>query len=86
MKLPRVQCPGCKRDVAVAPAAGQLTKGRLWRHDHPGLRRDANGDLVSCSRSLEIVDLPVGGRQMELDIDEPDTAPGTETGEAYALF
>lgn len=41
---------------------------------------------MSCSRSLEIVDLPVGGRQMELDLDEPDTAPGTETGEAYALF
>lgn len=66
--------------------AGSLTKGHLWRHDDAGARRDPAGSLVSCGESLSIVDLPEVGRQMELDLDEPDTAPATEPGEAFVLF
>lgn len=85
MKLPRVECPGCGRDVAVAPAAGQLTKGHLWRHDHPGMRRDASGDLVSCSRSLEFVDLPAGTGQLVLDLEGQSAGPASDEAQP-ALF
>jgi hypothetical protein len=53
--------------------AGRPGKGRLWRHD-PTERPELFGDaLVSCSGSLEIVDLPVGGVQLEFDQgDEPE--------------
>ncbi|MFC8723738.1 hypothetical protein [Streptomyces bacillaris] len=80
MRLPRVECPGCGRDVAAAPVPGSPTKGALWRHDHPEQRRDADGALVSCPSSWETVDLPAGTGQMELDLDQPHP-PG-----ALALF
>ncbi|MCX4489874.1 hypothetical protein OG890_38980 [Streptomyces anulatus] len=88
MKLPRVECPKCKRPTAVAPMAGSLTKGHLWRHDDAGARRDPDGSLVSCSESLSTVDLPEIGRQMEFDIDalNPDTAPEPETLDDAVLF
>lgn len=86
MKLPRVKCPGCERDVAAVPVSGQPTKGALWRHDHPSQRRDENGDLVSCSRSWEIVDLPAGNDQLALDLDAPDTAPTARDEGTLALF
>ncbi|MFH8886254.1 hypothetical protein [Streptomyces californicus] len=78
MKLPRVECPKCRRPTAVAPVAGSLTKGRLWRHDDAGARRDPEGFLVSCSESLSTVDLPEAGRQMELDLDAPGPADASE--------
>jgi hypothetical protein len=41
----------------------------LWRHD-PTERPELFGDaLVSCSGSLEIVDLPAPGVQLEFDED-----------------
>ncbi|MGW5233862.1 hypothetical protein ACWEQU_16590 [Streptomyces nodosus] len=39
MKLPRVECPHCTREIAAGLVTGRLTKGRLWRHDAPGVRR-----------------------------------------------
>ncbi|MFD5788589.1 hypothetical protein ACFWH1_18445 [Streptomyces sp. NPDC127037] len=90
MKLPRVECPKCARPTAVAPMAGSLTKGHLWRHDDASARRDSSGALVSCSESLSIVALPEIGRQMEFDIDIPDGEPEPEAGaeptDAMALF
>ncbi|MEV5677054.1 hypothetical protein [Streptomyces sp. NPDC052179] len=88
MKLPRVECPKCERPTAVAPMAGSLTKGHLWRHDDPSARRDPDGSLVSCSESLSTVDLPEIGRQMEFDTDvpDPDTAPEPGYLETIALF
>lgn len=85
-KLPRVECPKCDRPTAVAPMAGSLTKGHLWRHDNPNARRAADGSLVSCDESLSIVDLPEVGRQMEFDIyvPAPDEAP--EPVDEMALF
>ena len=67
--------------------AGRPSKGRLWRHD-PTERPEIFGDaLVSCAGSLEIVDLPVSGEQLALDLGlddgEPDAAPGIDT---IALF
>jgi len=86
VKLPRVECPKCERPTAVAPMAGSLTKGHLWRHDDPGARRDPDGSLVSCSESLSIVDLPEMGRQMELDLDAESADPATDEEPALALF
>lgn len=88
VKLPRVECPKCRRPTAVAPMAGSLTKGRLWRHDDASARRDPEGFLVSCSESLSTVDLPEAGRQMELDLDVPDPAdaPEPEPLDTLALF
>ncbi|MFE3378716.1 hypothetical protein [Streptomyces anulatus] len=88
MKLPRVECPKCKRPTAVAPMAGSLTKGHLWRHDDARARRDPDGSLVSCSESLSTVDLPEIGRQMvfDLDVQDPDTAPEPETLDEAVLF
>lgn len=68
MKLPRVKCPRCDRDVAAGPVAGRLSKGRVWRHDPPNMRAQYDA-LVSCGGSLEIVDLPYG--QIEIPVDEP---------------
>ncbi|MGC4947718.1 hypothetical protein ACLQ2N_16170 [Streptomyces sp. DT224] len=81
MKLPRVECPSCTRPIAAGMVAGRLSKGRLWRHDAPEARRDADGHLVSCAGSLEIVDLPYG--QMEIAVDEPE--PGVEAQPADTL-
>jgi hypothetical protein len=75
MKLPRVECPDCKRGIAAGPVAGRLTKGRIWRHDPPNQRREPGRPLVSCDGSLEIVDLPTTGGQMEFDMDQPDAEP-----------
>ncbi len=68
--------------------AGSLTKGRLWRHDDPGARRDPDGSLVSCSESLSTVELPGSGGQMEFDTDvpDPDTAPEPDPQGTIALF
>jgi hypothetical protein len=86
MKLPRVNCPSCTRAIAAGIVAGRLSKGRIWRHDAPDERRDANGHLLSCAGSLEIVDLPNG--QMEFPIAEPEPEPElvTAPGDAMALF
>jgi hypothetical protein len=59
-----------------------MSKGRLWRHDAPGARRDAEGVLVSCADSLTIVDLPLPSVQLEIEIDVPAPAPDDE----MALF
>jgi hypothetical protein len=86
MKLPRVQCPDCKRGIAAGPVAGRLTKGRIWRHDPPNQRREPGRPLISCDGSLEIVDLPLPGRQMEFDIPDADTPAAEEDAEEMALF
>jgi hypothetical protein len=82
MKLPRVECPNCRRGIAAGPVAGHLSKGRVWRHDPPQHREPGN-PLVSCDGSLTIVDLPYG--QMEFPADDapadpaaPASAPGVE--------
>ncbi|WTW95409.1 hypothetical protein OG216_19395 [Streptomycetaceae bacterium NBC_01309] len=46
--------------------------GRVWRHDAPEVRRGADGALVSCAGSLEIVDLTLGGTQLVFEVDEPN--------------
>ncbi|WP_030236798.1 hypothetical protein [Streptomyces sp. NRRL S-350] len=71
MKLPRVKCPSCPKDVAVGPVAGRPSKGRLWRHDAPDERR-VGGVLVSCKESLEIIDMPGPGAQLEIPGVEPE--------------
>lgn len=86
MKLPRVECPKCGRPTAVAPVAGSLTKGHLWRHDDAGARRDPDGSLVSCAESLSTVDLPEVGRQMEFDVLDPSPDEVPEPTDAMALF
>ncbi|MFF4173041.1 hypothetical protein [Streptomyces sp. NPDC001744] len=68
MKLPRIPCGTCGRPIAAGPVAGRLGKGRVARHDAPGMRARNPGALVSCRGSLAIVDLPVG--QMEFPLDE----------------
>ncbi|MGW2444971.1 hypothetical protein [Streptomyces sp. NPDC001675] len=55
--------------AAIGSVAGRLSKGRLWPHDAPDARRDADGHLLSCAGSLEIVDLLYG--QMDLPASEP---------------
>lgn len=86
MKLPRIECRDCGRGIAAGPVAGRLSKGRIWRHDPPGQTRTPGRPLVSCAGSLCIVDLPLPGRQMELDLSEPVTAPAAEPEEVMALF
>lgn len=82
MKLPRVECPSCTRTIAAGMVAGRLSKGRIWRHDAPESRRDAEGHLLSCAGSLEIVDLPYGQMEFPVAEPEPDAAPA----DAMALF
>lgn len=84
MKLPRVECPSCARSIAAGMVAGRLSKGRIWRHDAPDARRDADGHLLSCAGSLEIVDLPYG--QMEIPVDTPGETPAPDTADEPALF
>ncbi|KPI33280.1 hypothetical protein OV450_1368 [Actinobacteria bacterium OV450] len=79
MKLPRVECGKCGRPVAAGPVAGRISKGRLWRHDAPGIRRDADGVLVSCAGSLELVDIELPVAQLMFDLDGP--APDCPDGE-----
>lgn len=74
MKLPRVNCPVCGRLIAAGHVAGSLSKGRLWRHDPPGLLHAPGEPLVSCDGSLRTVDLPAHGQQLEIDVNEPQVA------------
>ncbi|WP_381792966.1 hypothetical protein [Streptomyces niveus] len=76
MKLPRVNCSACDRAIAAGPVAGRMRKGRIWRHDAPGARRDSDGALVSCSGSLVLVDLPFPGEQPLFDLPEAQPATG----------
>ncbi|MEU5218492.1 hypothetical protein AB0G79_20155 [Streptomyces sp. NPDC020807] len=55
MKMPRINCPDCGRDVAAIPAG--VGQWKVIRHDHPGMHRDFKGALVSCSASLRPVEL-----------------------------
>ncbi|MDQ1018942.1 hypothetical protein [Streptomyces afghaniensis] len=88
MKMPRVECPNCERQIAAGIVAGRPGKGRLWRHD-PTERPELFGDaLVSCTGSLEIVDLPTAGVQLEFDQDdapEPVAEPAGPLG-TLAMF
>lgn len=71
MKLPRIACPTCGRPIAAGPVSGSLGRGRLRRHDEPGMREDFSGVLVSCSGSRAVVNLPADGAlQLELGADE----------------
>lgn len=45
--------------------AGRPSKGRIWRHDPPGMRSMYGGSLVSCAGSLVIVDLPLPAQRLE---------------------
>ncbi|MCX5326290.1 hypothetical protein [Streptomyces sp. NBC_00120] len=73
MKLPKAACPRCARPIAAGPVSGRLSKGRIWRHDDPGVPRIPGEPLVSCPGSLEIVEMPRPGQQLEFDV--PETAP-----------
>lgn len=90
MKLPRLECPCCGRSIAAGPVAGAPGKGRLWRHD-PAERSAIFGDaLVSCSGSLDILDLPTPGVQLTIDLGEPTAADSSRSmvsePEEFALF
>ncbi|WP_433856666.1 hypothetical protein [Streptomyces kronopolitis] len=74
MKLPKATCPRCSRPIAAGPVSGRISKGRIWRHDEPGVLRVPGEPLVSCPGSLEIVEMPLPGRQLEFDTLE--TVPG----------
>lgn len=80
--MPRVDCPHCDRPIAAGPVAGRPGKGRLWRHDEPGMHTEYRGALVSCPGSLDVVDLPGAGRQLELILDDSDD----QDDEAETLF
>ncbi|MFC8075049.1 hypothetical protein ACFUN8_05875 [Streptomyces sp. NPDC057307] len=80
MKLPRVNCAVCDRAIAAGPVAGQIRRGRVWRHDAPGARRGADGSLVSCPGSLGIVDMPMPGEQPLFELPLPLPLP--ESAEA----
>ncbi|GAA4973514.1 hypothetical protein GCM10023205_45040 [Yinghuangia aomiensis] len=78
MKLPRVECPVCGRNVAALPLPGQAARGRVWRHDAPEVRRDADGALVSCKGALEVVDVTAVAAQLAFDVEtleRDDAAP-----------
>ncbi|MFD6936280.1 hypothetical protein ACFWAP_09025 [Streptomyces goshikiensis] len=86
-KLPRVHCGKCGRPVAAGPVAGRISKGRLRRHDAPGIRRDAEGVLVSCAGSLELVDIQLPATQLALSLGELGLEdPAVELEEEAALF
>ncbi|MGW5925252.1 hypothetical protein ACWF2L_03260 [Streptomyces anulatus] len=54
----------------------------MWRHDAPGQPRTPGSALMSCLGSLEIVDLPQFGRQLELDeTTDPGSAPAEPDGD-----
>lgn len=76
VKLPRVECPCCQRFIAAGIVAGAPSKGRLWRHDPPERPARFGDALVSCDGSLDIVDLPTAGAQMEFA--EPEEAAAGE--------
>lgn len=64
MRLPRTECPACRRDVAIS------NQGRLWRHDAPGPR---DPELRSCPGSLKPVASPEG--QAVLFVSPDDEVP-----------
>lgn len=70
--MPRVTCRYCDRDVAAQPAARMPGKGWIYRHDEPQMHESYAEVrvLVSCSGSLELVELPCPARQTELVIAE----------------
>lgn len=68
--MPRVECGVCRRDIAAGIVAGRPGKGRLWRHDPEQTRRSDDGSLLSCPGSLEIVDLPLPMRQLEIAVED----------------
>jgi hypothetical protein len=84
MKLPRVECPECGRPIGAGPVAGRLSKGRVWRHDPPGLPHVPGQPLVSCDGSLRMVDVPLHGQQLEIDVEQPE--PAGEPDQLMALF
>ncbi|WP_435197731.1 hypothetical protein [Streptomyces sioyaensis] len=88
--MPKVPCPRCHREIAAGPVSGRLSKGRVWRHDEPGMLRVPDEPLVSCPGSLAIVDVPLPGRQLELDIDAAAPVDGGSIRQrdesALALF
>ncbi|MFF7603226.1 hypothetical protein [Streptomyces mirabilis] len=88
MKMPRVECPCCTRRIAAGIVAGRPGKGRLWRHDPNERSREFGDVLVSCTGSLEIVDLPVLGEQLRLFAgEEPvDVQNAADDIESMALF
>ncbi|MEV6949995.1 hypothetical protein AB0N07_50640 [Streptomyces sp. NPDC051172] len=85
MKLPRVECGSCQRQVAAGMVAGRPSKGRIWRHDPPGMRSMYGGSLVSCAGSLVIVDLPLPAQQLEFP-DAADELADVDGAEEMALF
>jgi hypothetical protein len=58
----------------------------MWRHDVPGQAREPGNALMSCLGSLEIVDLPQFGRQLELDETPADDAVPVAEGGDPVLF
>lgn len=88
MKLPRVECPNCRRGIAAGPVAGHLSKGRVWRHDPPQ-HREPGHPLVSCDGSLLVVDLPYGQTALDIpgvDEAEADAAPADAPAAEPVLF
>jgi hypothetical protein len=71
MKLPR--------SPAGWPRAGSGVTTAHQRHE-------AGRPHISCDGSLEIVDPPLPGRQMEFDIPEPETAAAEDGADEMALF
>lgn len=65
--------------------AGRPSKGRIWRHDPPGMRSMYGGSLVSCAGSLVIVDLPLPAQQLEFP-DAADELADVDGAEEMALF
>jgi hypothetical protein len=51
--------------------AGAPSKGRVWRHDPPERPARFGDALVSCDGSLDIIDLPTPGAQLEF-VEVPD--------------
>lgn len=85
VKMPRVMCV-CGRPIAAGIVAGRPGHGRLWRHDAPDMRSRYGEALVSCSKSLAIVELPSAGRQLELVLDGPGPEPDAEPEALSVLF
>ncbi|MFJ3249083.1 hypothetical protein [Streptomyces sp. NPDC086782] len=86
MKMPRVECGACGRSVAAGMVAGRPSKGRLWRHDPPDRRAQFGDSLVSCSGSLALVDLPVPGEQLELQLVPVEPVEDPDDLDMIALF
>lgn len=86
MRMPRVECPRCRRSIAAGPVAGNPGRGRVWRHDEPGKRRTLRDALVSCPGSLTIVDLSGTWRQPELPPDADVGDQDDDQGQVHTLF